>query len=183
MKKLVPWASAILVLIGIFVTIYGVMEQAQRSGANMPQIQLAEDTATAINKGAHPSSVLTAPVDMSSSLAPFIIVYDKSGKVIDGSGLLDGSIPTIPQGVLTASDGQAYNAVTWQPKGGVRIAAVAVKADNYYVVSGRSLTELEKNQLRALQRCLTGGIISFFVILLAFVVELRRGKARPKRTK
>ena len=183
MKKLVPWASAILVLIIIFGTIYGVMQQAQRSGANMPQIQLAEDTAVAINKGAHPSSVLTASVVMDSSLAPFIIVYDKSGKVVDGSGLLDGAIPTIPQGALTAADGQAYNAVTWQPKSGVRIAAVAVKADNYYVVSGRSLTEVEKNETKALQLTLTGGVIAFFVVLLSFVVELRKGKGHLRRTK
>lgn len=183
MKKLVPWASAILILVTIFGTIYGVVQQAQRSGANLPQIQLAEDTAVAINKGAHPSSVLTAPVDMAASLAPFIIVYDKSGKVIDGSGLLNGAIPTIPKGVLTSADNQTYNAVTWQPKSGVRIAAIAVKADNYYVVSGRSLVETEKNETKALQLSLTGGVITFLIVVLAFVVEISKSKTRSRRSK
>ncbi|HSW77377.1 MAG TPA: hypothetical protein VLG36_01090 [Candidatus Chromulinivoraceae bacterium] len=183
MKKLVPWASAVLILVTIFGTIYGVLQQAQRSGANLPQIQLAEDIAVAINKGAHPSSVLTAPVDMNASLAPFIIVYDKSGRVVDGSGLLDSSIPTIPKGVLTAADGQVYNAVTWQPKSGVRIAAIAVRADNYYVVSGRSLAEVEKNETKTLQLSLTGGVIAFLITILAFVVEVGKNRTRSRRSK
>jgi hypothetical protein len=60
------------------------------------------------------------------------------------TGYLDGKIPIVPLGVLENSKGKDYNFVTWQPKSGVRIASVSVSAKNYYVLSGRSLKEVEK---------------------------------------
>jgi hypothetical protein len=153
------------ILVVIFGTLYAAVQQAQRSGANYPQIQMAEDTAAQIGKGRDPhiSSSLT-PVDMASSLAPFTIVYDKKGKVVSGSGYLGKKVPDAPVGILQASKGKDYNAVTWQPREGVRIAAVTVSAGKYYVLSGRSLTEVEKNENKTFWLAFAGGVISIIIL-------------------
>lgn len=160
MNRQLPYLSAALLLIIIFGTMYGLVQQAQRSEANYPQIQIAEDTATALNNGRSPQSLIGANVDMMGSLAPFTIIYSRTGQIIAGSGYLHGAVPAAPLGMLSAAQGQTYSAVTWQPQAGVRIAAVSVAAGHYYVLSGRSLTEVEKNETHSLQLVLLGGPIS-----------------------
>lgn len=174
MKKLLLWTSAIGIIFVVFGTVYGVTQQAQRNDANDPQIQLAEDAATALNQGISPASLAQGHVDMGSSLASFTIIYSMQGTVISGSGYLGTSVPTIPQGVLNAADNQPFNAVTWQPQSGVRIAAVAVKADHYYVVSGRSLSEVEKRESTTMQLCVTGLLLSLLIVACAFTYVQRR---------
>jgi hypothetical protein len=160
MKKLLPWFGVLAVLVVVFGTVNTVVQQAQRRDANYPQIQLAEDTAAALDHGGKPLSLVHGNVDLAASLAPFTVIYDKSGNVIAGSGYLNGHVPRAPLGVLTASRSDTYNAVTWQPQAGVRIASVSVAANNYYVLSGRSLTEVEKNENVTFQYSLFGGLVS-----------------------
>ena len=76
----------------------------------------------------------------------------------------------VPYGVLTGADYQTYHSVTWQPQSGVRIASVTVKAKNYYVLSGRSLKEVEKNEDQALRLTLAGGSLSIAVLFVAYVL-------------
>jgi hypothetical protein len=175
MKRLFPWLMIVGLLVVMFGTMYVAVQQSQRSDANSPQIQLAEDAATALNLGDSPAAVIGSTVDMSKSLAPFMIVFDKSGKAVAGSGYLDGTVPKVPVGVLTASKGKDYHAVTWQPQPGVRIAAVTVSAKNYYVLSGRSLTEVEKNETRTLQISLLGGVVALMLLGTVFVLGTIHG--------
>jgi hypothetical protein len=146
MKKYLPLATATIVLVLLFGTIYAVVQQSQRADANWPQIQLAEDAATLLNKNQPPRMFSGTYVDVGTSLATFTNVYDLSGQPVTGSGYLKGSLATVPKGVLTAANNQTYHSVTWEPQDGVRIAAITVKANGYYVLSGRSLTEVEKNE-------------------------------------
>lgn len=170
MKPRITIATIVGLLVIIFGTIYVVVQQAQRNDANYPQIQLAEDQATQITRNNNPYvASAMAPVDMKSSLAPFVIVYDHSGKVVSGSGYLNGKVPKPPAGILSEAKGQAYNAVTWQPGNGVRIAAVTVTANNYYVLSGRSLTEVEKNESETFKLTFVGGMLSLLVLVAALV--------------
>ncbi len=174
MKRSGPWLAATGILVIIFGTIYAGVQQSQRNEANYPQIQLAEDAAVALNSGAKPGVFARTKIDLQHSLRPFIIVYDKSGHVVTGSGYLHGRIPTVAQGVLTVAQGKPYNFVTWQPEPNVRIAAVSVAADKYYVLSGRSLAEVEKNESRTLQLALLGGLASLLVLSAAFITSGRR---------
>jgi hypothetical protein len=130
----------------------------------------------ALNEGQDPSVLAKGKVDVGSSLAPFVIIYDISGHVVNGSGYLNGSVPTVPLGVLTAANSKPYNAVTWQPEGGVRIAAVSVATHHYYVLSGRSLKEVELNEQRTFQDSLLGGIAVIVVLGMtgAVVVGLKK---------
>lgn len=163
----------VAVVIVIFGTIYTVVQQAQRNDANYPQIQLAEDTAAQIKSGSDPYiASLNPPVDMRTSLAPFTIVYDKAGHPLSGSGYLNSKVPNAPSGILTAALGKTYNAVTWQPQKDVRIAAVTVTAKGYYVLSGRSLTEVEKNETHTLQLTAIGGIIALVLLGIGAVGKM-----------
>ena len=164
MKKLLPWFAAFLLLVVIFGTMYTVVQQSERRDANYPQIQLAEDTAAKLNQGADPKQLVGGTVDMAASLASFTIIYGKSGQVIGGSGYLHGKLPTIPYGVLAAAQGKDYHFVSWQPEPDVRIAAVSVAAKGYFVLSGRSLKEVEKNEAKTFQLSLLGGVIATLML-------------------
>ncbi|MEK7059724.1 MAG: hypothetical protein AAB971_03135 [Patescibacteria group bacterium] len=171
MRRLFPWLAVLTILVIAFGTIYAVTQQAQRRDANYPQIQLAQDTAAALNRGDVPLVLVHDSIDMAKSLAPFTIIYNKSGKVVIGSGYLNGKIPQVPIGVLDAANGKPYHAITWQPETKVRIAAVAVAAKDYYVLSGRSLTEVEKNKAHTLQLTLIGGLISVMLFAVVFILS------------
>lgn len=183
MKKLLPWIGAVALIVIIFGTQYTVAQQAQRRDANYPQIQLAEDAATALNNSHSPASVTASlnPVSLNSSLAPFVVIYDKSGKAVSGSGKLDSNLPAAPLGILSGATGQTYHAVTWQPQANVRIAAVTVAADKYYVLSGRSLTEVEKNESQSFQLSFIGGVGSLIVLAFMYVGMTPHRRATKRR--
>ena len=164
-------------VIGImFVTLYVTAQQVLRTNANWPQIQIAEDVAAQLNNNnLTPQSLIGNSVDMSKSLASFTSIYDVTGRTVTGSGYLDGQVAVPPKGILTSAEGQPYNAVTWQPKSGVRIAAVVVKAKNYYVLSGRSLVEVEKNEGQILTITLVGGLLSLVIVGGIVWLKLRIG--------
>lgn len=123
------WFIYASVLTIIFGTIYTVAQQNLRLSANDPQIQIAQDTANKLNQNIKPSASISGNIDLNSSLAPFVIIYDKSSKVVAGNGYLGTEIPTVPIGVLTNSLDKPYNFVTWQPMSDVRIASVEVAAN------------------------------------------------------
>lgn len=171
MKKLILLASASATLLVIFGTICIIGLQIQRSDANWPQVQLATDAAISLSDGRFADEALKAKVDVANSLSPFINIYDLSGKIVGGNGYLDNDIATPPKGVLAAADNKNYSSVTWQPRAGVRLAMVTIRVDNFYVVSGRSLVEVEKNMARTFLLSFVGGAVSLFVIVIAFWVH------------
>jgi hypothetical protein len=89
-------------------------------------------------------------VDASVSLAPFVVVYDASGSALASNARLDGALPTPPIGVLKAASASGHNAVTWQPRPGVRIASVTVPWSGGTVMAGRSLRIVEEREDLAL---------------------------------
>src|SRR5205807_586735 len=113
-------------------------------------------------------AVIKGKVDMAASLAPFVIIYTKAGQVVTGSGYLNGRVPKVPLGVLTSANGKDYNWVTWQLRSEVRVASVSVAAHNYYVLSGRSLKEVEKNEDRTFQLSFVAGVIAAAILGAAF---------------
>ena len=63
--------------------VYLAVQQDLRIGANDPQIQMAEDTASAIAGGANPASLVpSSDIEIATSLAPFVIVFDETGNII-----------------------------------------------------------------------------------------------------
>lgn len=138
------WLPLAVVITGLCVLIYAAVQQNYRMNANDPQIQLAEDAAAALDQGAAPSAVIPqSKTDIASSLAPFVMVFDKQGQVLASSGTFEGSFPVYPIGALTAADKSGENRVTWQPQPGLRFASVVHTTGSGYVVAARSLREVE----------------------------------------
>ena len=141
LKKWLPLAIASAGLCGL---VYLTGQQTLRMSANDPQIQMAEDAASALNGGASVDSIVPATkVELETSLAPFMIVFDDSGKVLATSATLHGAIPVYPAGVLDYTRQNGEDRVTWQPENGVRMATVVTRYDNGFVLAGRSLREVE----------------------------------------
>lgn len=144
-RRFLPFA----VVISAFCALaYATVQQAYRQGANDPQIQMANDAVDALMDRRDMESLLpTGQVSVDKSLAPFLIFYDAQGKVLASSVRLDGNTPELPAGVLDAARARGgENRVTWQPRPGVRIAAVIVSYRDGYVLAGRNLREVEARE-------------------------------------
>jgi hypothetical protein len=128
--------------------VYAEIQQTLRNGANDPQYQIAEDTASRLDAGAKPGDLVesTRTVDAASSLAPFTIIFDSSGQVLTSDVTLDGGGPVPPNGVLIAARPGSPNTVTWQLRDGVRIASVTVAWSGGTVLVGRSLQRVEQQE-------------------------------------
>jgi len=154
--ELVQRSAAIFMPLAVLATlmcglVYAEVQQALRSGANDPQYQMAEDTASRLDAGAKPSDLVAAAetVDAAGSLATFTIVFDSAGRVLASDVTLDGGQPVPPLGVLSAAKPGSPNAVTWQPREGVRIASVTVAWSGGTVLVGRSLARVEEQEWNA----------------------------------
>jgi len=171
MNRLLQWLLVLIMITVFFGTIYGALQQAQRNDANWPQIQMSEDIAAKLDDKANPQVVLTDKVDIARSLKPFSVIYDKQGKPVAASGFLNDKQPKIDKGVLENSKDKDYNAVTWKPTDKTRIAAVVVESKDYYVLSGRSLEEVEKNENTTLLITGLGWLVSIFLFAGIFVLN------------
>lgn len=151
-----------------FSTIYAASQFILRSSANDPQIQLAQDAASLLNDGSTLASVITPKINVATSLTPVVIVYNQSGHTV-GTAAFAGQLPIrdIPLGVLKAAS-SSYNAVTWEPESNIRLAAVAVKANHFYVVSARSLREVENRESTVFKITSLGWLITLLIIAVAY---------------
>src|SRR5579884_202595 len=128
--------------------VYLAVQQEIRHQADDPQIQMAEDTANSLSKG-ETLQTSTQKLDISQSLSPFTITFNRDGSIVSSSAQLDGQDPVLPGGVFQAASRIGEDRFTWQPQTGVRIAAVLVHysgTNSGYVLVGRSLREVEKRQ-------------------------------------
>ncbi len=148
-------------------------QQLLRGSADEPQLQLARDTAGALASGVEAQVALgSTAVDVATSLAPFMIVYDPSGTVRFSTAQLEGKTPDLPGGVLADVAAQGEARFTWQPAPNVRLATVAVPIGDGsagYVLVGRSLAEVERRiaQAQALSALGAGGAALAALILAA----------------
>lgn len=145
LKYWLPAAVAATVLTAL---IFVALQQQIRLTANDPQIQIAEDTAQSLARGASPETfVAHPPVDITSSLATFTIVFDEAGNPIASGAQIADQIPIVPAGIFDYVRTHSQERVTWQPQSGVRIAAVVRPfsgTQSGFVLTGRSLREAEE---------------------------------------
>ena len=133
---------------------------------------MAEDAATALSSNAPVQSVIPpGAVDIAASLAPYVVVYDASGRPIAGNGFLNGTLPSLPSGVfdsVRAQGGEDW--FSWQPRPGVRSAVVVdqiTSAQGGFVMVGRSLREAE---IRVDELTLQVGAVFIFAIVGSFLL-------------
>lgn len=141
------WLPVVLLTAFTCFIAYVTTQQVLRHLANDPQTQMADDAASALERGRHPEELFKGDtIDIGRSTAPFLIVFNQDGAPIASNAMLDGVVPKPPVGVFH-SCGQGKNWVTWQPRPGVRIASVIVHhggAEPGFVLGGRSLRDSER---------------------------------------
>ena len=164
---------AVLATLSILAT-YSAVQQDLRQTANDPQRGMALDAAVRLDGGAHASDVVgISKVEMSSSLTPFVLVLDSGGNVLASGATLDGSVPQPPLGLVGEAHSLGHDDVTWQPRAGVRSAAVVVPWKGGAVLSGRSLTAIEEREDSILADLFLGGLITLACLAAACLLAAR----------
>jgi len=141
--------------------LYAIPQQVLRQGLNDPQIEIATNLATVLDRygvndglqqGALPSFGLGGRVDVEQSLSPFVIVYNDAGQPLGWNGTLDGKPPVPPAGVFNYARTHGEDRISWQPSsaaGVVRIAAVIERVQGTqpgFVLAGRNMREVEARE-------------------------------------
>ncbi len=171
----------VLIVFGALVcgVFYVLLQQQIRQASNDPQIQLAEDISTALSTKEDTVQIARLErIDIEKSLSPFVLSYDGAGEMVLATGQLDGKDPVVPQGVFAYTKEHGEDRFTWEPKKGVRIAAVmrhfTGRVDGY-ILAGRSLREVEKREDLLLQHFLIGLIaVVFATFPLAAMLSLKK---------
>jgi len=171
LKRWLPLALAATLIIGLS---YVLVQQDLRISANDPQIQMAEDAASSLGAGQSIESIVPATkIDIATSLAPYLVVYDDAGKPLASSGLLHNQMPSLPSGVFDYVRAKGENRITWQPEQGVRSAVVIARvtgARQGFVMAGRSLREVEAREDNELKLSMLGGILTLGALLVWIAV-------------
>ena len=167
LKFWLPLAAVITLLCGVF---YGCVQQVFRMDANDPQIQMAEDTAQALQAGQPAAALVPAnKVDIAQSLAPYLIIFDANGQPLASNALLHNQIPSIPSGIFDYTRKNGEDRVSWQPETGVRSAAVIVPVSGGkggFVLAGRSLREVEIRESNLTNQVEIGWLVTMLASLI-----------------
>jgi hypothetical protein len=135
--------AAIVVVTILFGTIYVVVQQLDRLSANDAPLRLASQVAAEVREGQSATLDAQPHVDLSRSLAAFVVVEDAQGAASAGSGFLRGSLVSLPTGVLASAAKTGEDNVTWQPQAGLRFATVTLRVGDQFVSAGQSLKPSE----------------------------------------
>jgi len=168
--SVLAWIPLAVLTVGLSGLVYVAVQQAHRGMADDPQIQMARDAAHALASGAAAQGLVPAiQVDISTSLAPYLVIYDANRQVVAASATLHGKALAPPVGVFDAARTGGMDAITWQPEPGVRSAVVMVAYANGYVLAGRSLEQVE---LRESSLTLIVGAACVATLAATFVATL-----------
>jgi hypothetical protein len=180
-----PRAVAVVVTTILFGTIYLVAQHLDRNSANDTPWRLASQVASEIRGGQTTTLDAQPHVDLSRSLAPFVVVEDAQGSPTAGSGFLKGSLVSLPTGVLSSAAASGRDDVTWQPESGLRFATVTLKVGDQFVSAGQSLQPTEDRDATLELLVGLGWLLALLVIVASWVVlwrarlQLQRGAQLP----
>jgi len=164
------WGTLAAIVTLLCAGLYWGLRQNLRASANEPQVELAQDAASALAAGTAAQALIGGEkVDMARSLDPFLIILDAKGQPVASSGELDDAVPAVAPEVLAKARERGENRLTWQPRPGVRIAAVVVAYAGRatgFVLAGRSLREADSRESRLLVRLASFWGFSVFAILV-----------------
>ena len=151
LSALVLMALCTALSLGFVVIEWGAMRQS----ANDPQLGMVTDLASRLERGTSASAAIpNDQIDMDASLSPFVIAFDEQGQVLASSAQLDGSVPSLPRGVLDYARTHGEERVTWAPRRGVRIASIVQHLKGPrggFVLAGRNLREVESRKSYVMQ--------------------------------
>ena len=183
---LVAHFAAAVILTCVILLVYASVQQAHRSAANDPQLQIARDLGIALRSGKAVNNLFPKDtIDIAQSLAVFAEIFDEQGNPLRSTGLLNGQLPQPPAGVLDFTRNNQEDVITWQPEPGVRMAMVYEKvsaAGIGFVAVGRSLKEVEIREANLLRMVAIGWIACLAILLVHLLVQiylLRKSSLKP----
>src|SRR4051812_6637961 len=100
------WVPLAIAVTGICALTFLAVQQSYRMNLNDPQIEIAENAADGLLKGAVPASFVergVPPIDIALSLSPWIAIYDASGTALESNAILSGAPPKVPLSALQAA--------------------------------------------------------------------------------
>ena len=170
LKSWLPLAAGLTV---VLITAFTMTQQSLRLGANAAPAQLAYDAQITVFTGQDPAENFgNKKTEISSTLFPFLMVFDENGQLTFSSATLFGNPPELPAGVLEYTREHHEDRITWQPAPGVREALVIVHmADGGFVAGGQSLRETE-NTIKTIQTLGLVGWVGAMGLTLALAVLL-----------
>jgi hypothetical protein len=173
--------AAIIVATILFGAVYVVAQQLDRISANDAPLRLASQVAVELRRGE--SSTLDAQphVDLSQSLAAFVVTEDAQGNPSAGSGFLHGSLVSLPTGVLANAATRGQDNVTWEPQHGLRFATVTIRAGDQFVSAGQSLKPSEDRDGTIQLLVGFGWLVSMLVIGAAWLCSYLLSKREVPR--
>lgn len=143
-----PHVTAAILVTGLLLLVYTVVQQQYRTGADDPQVQVARDAAIKLKQGKNLAAVMQPDtIDMEQSLSSCIQVYGPATNLLASTGYIGTVPPKVPEGVLEKAREQGEYAVTWQPTAMARMAAVVLYTGGIrgnYILVARQLGEVEK---------------------------------------
>jgi hypothetical protein len=185
MRRYIPWIGALSILIVVTATTFGVMQQSERQGANDGPLRLATQVSSELARGSSTTIDRLPRVDLSNSLAPFVVVFGVDGKPSSGNGYLNGALAEPPSGVIREVRKAGEGSVTWQPATGLRFATVSIRSGDRVVMAAQSLAPSEHRTDAIGALVAVGGLGAALILVLTFAVgELsRRASARTSGLK
>ncbi len=189
MTRIVRWTAAAIIVTALFASLYLVMQQGERQGADDAPGRLASQVAAQLSNSGAPAGTGTsgdgstgATVDLAVSDAEFFVVYDAANRPVSGTGRLDGALPTIPVGVLDEARRSGSNHVTWQTPDGRRFASVERQAGQNVVLGAQSLAPSENRTDHLASLILIAWACVLAVIVVAFFIEraVAKSPSRPQ---
>jgi hypothetical protein len=171
----IPLATLAVLVAGM---VYLTVQQSYRSSANDPQLQMATDAANALDAGADPQSLVPADkIDIATSLAPYLAIYDSSARLVASSATQHGQPLDVPSGVFASAKASSPNVVSWQTTTGERSAIVVMPSSEGYALAGRSLRPTEEREDQLLQQVAAACIVTLVGTYLA-VLAMRLAATR-----
>lgn len=182
---------------GMGLALYAIPQHVSRSGLNDPQIQMAGDLAATLDRsgvndglrqGALQHFAPSGNVDMDRSLSPFYMVFNDAGQTLGSNAQLDGQTPLPPGGIFDYVRQHGEERVTWQPRHGVRVAAVVVRVQGSqpgFVLAGRNMREVESRigDVRTMAGLTWLGMLGLIAIgTIAFGIYSRPRADMPTQT-
>jgi hypothetical protein len=172
--KSLHYLSAMAVISIIMGLIYVSVQQAYRSNANDPQVQVAYDIRNRVERGGSTGRLLWDSIELENSLGLFAETFDANGRPIQSTGLLHGQYPQLPSGVLDFVRNRAEDRVTWQPEPAIRMAMVVIKANASpvaFIAVGRSLKETEVREAFLVRIVIICWVLCIAIILISWLIH------------
>lgn len=185
MKMIQSWLPLAIVMTVLSGLVYVTVQQSLRMGANDPQIQMSEDIAQQLANGQTVAAFLPpTTVEISQSLAPYVMIFNDAGQLVAGNAKLDGQAPNLPMGIFPYAKLHLQARQTWQPRVGVRSALIVTRYDGSkgsgFVAVGRSLREVEVREEQALLLTGFGWFVAMVGALCAVVIlQILTGATQP----